>query len=318
MIFNLAQALYVCTVIQNLYLLVFEVRQLAMLEEMVARRRIEGFANIISTLRPDACLLVEKGCNYGIFDEVLEENGLEDESPVGICSSYYRGGYRDAHSPYKIVEPFSDAKLTYFILSPYIRKDPNYKCHHVACPPSMSLDYKMYGLFARIFNDVVKLGLTHLSYKGIVLRKKAHAKYEELYCSIEELGSVQATSYYTRNVLMGKINEILHELLMCDRSSMDKSAWCTRAVSMIMDLLVDHGILKSRVSLGVYPELVPLLMPFPILDITSSHWSMVNIVVIGFDLRRVAGSELVSLFNMSLVNELCIDEGVYIAYSAYR
>ncbi|KAI4292408.1 hypothetical protein PAPHI01_1682 [Pancytospora philotis] len=311
-----ARALFLLSSLCTLYIALLERRLFRLLDDIVdARRRVEC-GQLLGILRHDIVLVIEKDCNYGIFNSLIPRGGQWAGRPVGVRAqpySYRRSGAGRA----KIIRPFTDRKMQHYILSPRIVPVDGCKCRYLNFMPGDYLDRSVLATFQQAHNKLCGLGLCKVSYGGMQLSRRCRTKYEEHTFRIEEIGSIYYTSYHERNALMEKVGTALKKLTALDKNSISRLEFSTAATNELLGILIRCGILRSPVSLRAYPDLGPLLFPFRFFGSGSDAWTSVNLLSIGFDLRGVLDSELSFLFDKEAVAQLCVDEGVYVAHCVY-
>jgi len=135
--------------------------------------------------------------------------------------------------------------------------------------------------------------------------------------SISDIGAIYATNYHRNNRMMMLVERIVDGLKKKMKSRTSKAEWSTLAVDMLLQMLISERVLRQNVSLVEYPEIVPLLFPFPFFDTGFMSWSSLNLITIGVDVRNIGKSKLARFFNMDVVNRLCRNGGVYVLTTEY-
>lgn len=274
------------------------------LEALLERKRSIECAYILSGLRPGACLVVERGCCYRIFDRWL---GRRKKAFI----------YGTRHGRVRVADDYADKTADHFVLSPGIDFRRGYQCCFYDYRLSGSLNRALLNSFYMIFNCMYASPHKRFFYDGMQFERTATPHFEMLRLSVPDLGILHATHYHRDCRTMTLVRHIADVLRKKSKDRTSKSEWSTSAVDMLLEMLVAERVLKHSIPLADHPEIVPLLFPFQFLDTKYKCWSYVDLITVGVDLRSVRGDRLSRFFNMGAVDALCRAGGVYILTTEY-
>ncbi|KAI5175259.1 hypothetical protein PAEPH01_2128, partial [Pancytospora epiphaga] len=243
-----------------------------------------------------------------IFNKLIEKIG-NDSKPIFIYSMKDR--------MIQIGEKYVDSKVTYYILSPYIKPNHEYTCCHCLDIIKNYMNATLVNIYFNILNKLMASGRSRYDLEEVHYSVTKYSGMDVYTFDIEELGRIRFTKCFQRNLIMEQVNDITNRLCSMRKYEITKAEWSTKAVDMLMEMLLERNILKKEVCLEEYPEIIPLLFPFKFIETADEYWNRVNLVSIGVDLREIEGNELAGFFNIEMVREFCVAGGLYISSRAF-
>lgn len=277
------------------------------LQFLINKKRAVECSAISSHIRSSVCFVVESGCNYKIFNHLINGTG-----PVGL---YF---YEDKNIG--VDKPFVRKDFTYYILSPYIPKKEGLQCYYYNLKLGNMMSGEILKIFYSIFNKIntyldsflIKAFDESFTIDEIYYRRIRKSAYDLYNFKSTEIGEIILTKHKIKPILMEELEMVIQRLKNIRKNSVSKSFWTSLAVDMLMQVLMDHRILKGKVDLEEYPDIVPLLFSCPFVDTASQYWGEGNLVSLCIDLRNIKNSEINFLFNLSVVDEF-LEEGDFYA-----
>lgn len=267
------------------------------LDTMLKYKHLKEFNCLHTKLRSDACFYVTKGCTYGIFDFQLR-NRKQGCFGIGKTGNLYL----------KKGMEFDPKKIN-FILSDEIKTDSKCKCIDLKMNFTQFMDNGVFHEYLRILKFIKTNEFGSFNYKEIEYTKEKTRNYVLHKYNSKELFERNEIQYYKQNEVMEDMNDILGNYMYQFGTRED---YADAIVKDVLAYLVKKRILKKEVDLQEFPDLLKLIMPFNLVNPVGKYWSRVEQKTVGFDLRKVKGSNLESLFNLSVVDKFLKNGGVYI------
>lgn len=260
--------------------------------------------HLLGSLRKNICVVVEKNCCYKVFNKLLRKESVK----------YI---YVNNDSSIEIKKDYTYPDRMHYLFSPYLDRKEGFQCYYCNYTFYASINDQFIKIFQKIFKNLYDSGYTEFYLEEVAYKIHGFKKFRIYEFCIEEIGNTIFTEYFDKCDILEKLKMRLRKLKRARKSDVSKANWSTMAVDSILELLVEENILRGSVDLQEYPDIIKVITPFPLLEIESYYWVSSNIVNFGFDLRDIRGSELRKLFNMDVVDRLCIDEGIYIVTDVY-
>lgn len=245
-------------------------------------------------ISPQLCAVVEKDCNFGIFNKALESEKTGED--VGIFRKAWGRLVFDAN----LTERYLDggkmpSAFGYVLFSPYLSTEDfgGCECFHYTYSVEDRFAGKVKEIFYKILDALKDSQLDELQNDLVGFRREvgAHSTYYEfslLGCGqyiATELGEEpgEGSSEIMRDLL--EIKERIRAL----KGRVSQAGLVNEATSMLLEMLRMRGILKAGVDLEEFPDVVSVLFPYKMLDLkygTDAH----QLMTIGVDLTNIGGS----------------------------
>lgn len=270
--------------------------------------RNEILRDLGSILNPDICIVAERGCNFKLFDGILQDYEiglivsregrllLEDK----LAESYMMGNDLPGHYKYCVLSPYADLSLF------------RGKSHLMTEYKASS---RVGGSIKRTFFDVVRFldqsGCSSYRKDGLCFTKADGKNFTHIRAHFEILGSYEQTRYRLRSKIMEGVESLGRELKKI-RQGRNLSSFMTEVVRKLLEQLTSLGVFRDKADLEVFPDLVPILFPFKMADSECSRPDCSQLITIGFDLRNAVNSHLGFLFDSKRVCSIVKTGGMYI------
>lgn len=277
-----------------------------------------AFEEIQSIISPSFCIVVRKDSNFGIFNGVLESYGINDNEVYFLIKKNKKYVVnQEISQSYRSKSPIPKGK-TYVLTSPWI--DPEqFKDHkHLfytitvkdCITSSINLEIsKILAFLNRL--DEAEIVLSN----GCYAKKTVNEKFSHIKLSFDLIGTIEYTTYNTKNSTMTKLEEISENAGKI-RSFKFIGYFMTEVTEQILKLLFEMGVfkLKSRkfLNLKEYPDLIPIIMPYVMVDCSAKFGDYAKLLTVGFDLRGALASNFEYLFDHEKVMQIIDDGGVYL------
>lgn len=290
--------------------------------DMLRLKHLKEFACLHNQLRRDAVFYVSKNCSYGIFDTQLKIHKIKYGS-FGISNAgilYMRKSLKlDANKvnfflsdDFDLSDLQKNNKLAKKQNDVFVDKNKDYsktKCYRIDLGFSSFADKGVVNEFMKLFEFVKKNKINSFECAEILYKRTKTNKYILHEFESKELFKRIEVEYFKPSKTMKDLRNIMNEIMY--RFS-TRGEFSDQAVEKVLNYMVKQGILTQKVDLAQFPDLLQIVMPFKLVFDKYDYWSKLEQKTIGFDLRRVKGSNLEALFNINVIEEYLKEGGVYI------
>lgn len=271
---------------------------LSLLLRLAYNDKLELF---LSNIVPGTRLVVDHNSMDGLFQNLL---GMKSTAILHI-----------KHGEFSLEYTFN-SNLHYYALSPFCFNIPA----GIEYSPVKINSYNYTSstqilLLNDVYNYLNKSGFGYFKNTKLKFIKEKYNNYELVHCDISGIGMIIMTEYFKMtSQLFKSIVESINKLAITMGNPYSwrgkTSLWTTTLIDNLLNILINAKIIKiPEINLEVVPEMVPILIPFAMVDRWAVH---PEIVRIGIDFRKIEGSGLEEYFNMEKIKEMCGAGGVYI------
>lgn len=268
------------------------------IEDLLKEYKFQVFYNLQSRINRNFCMLVEKGCNNGIFDHLLENKTVAvlNNNPIfGISID-------ESLTEKYIKKEKMPKKYKYVLFSPYLHtenldeKDHFYYKHAVYD----YFDDKIRSLFLKIFKALKDSNVSTMKNEIIDFSREKTPQYTYYRYSLDGVGCMHQTYFKQRNDVMDSLIEISDEIKNWRR--LKSYDLINNTTKRLLKMLEDMGILIKKVDFEEYPDIIPLIFPYVMLEMKYYQRGNTQLMNIGVDLTKVKGSEFEEYFNLEKHN----------------
>lgn len=276
-------------------------------DTLLQHHRSEILKDLESMLNPAVCIVAERGCNFRLFDGVLQHHKtgllvsrkgklvLDDE----LTESYMAG--RDLPRSYK-----------YFILSPYVVLDRF--CNREYFITEYKVSDRVKGGIRRTLLDLIRFldqsGCNLYERDGVYFKRTETRSFIHIRAHFDAVGSYEQTRYKYRSLIMENVESLGRELKQVKKGR-DLSSFMTEVTRRLLGQLTSLGVFRDEFDLEMFPDLVPVLFPFRMVSGECKRLDCTQLVTVGFDLRGAAASHLGFLFDAERIDSVVRMGGVY-------
>jgi len=277
-----------------------------------------AFEEIQSIISSSFCIVARKDSNFGIFNGVLESCGINDNEVYFLVKKNNKYVVNQEISQlYRSKSPIPKVK-TYVLTSPWIDpeqfKDHKHLFYTITVKDYITSSIKLEILKILAFLNRLDEAEIVLS-NGFYAKKTVNEKFSHIKVSFDLIGTLEYTVYNTANSVMRKLKEISENTGKIG-SFKSIGYFMTEVTEQILKLLFELGVFKSKsrksLNLKEYPDLIPIIMPYVMVDCSARFGDYARLLTVGFDLRHVLASNFEYLFDREKVMQIVDDGGVFL------
>ncbi|ELA41356.1 uncharacterized protein VICG_01597 [Vittaforma corneae ATCC 50505] len=266
--------------------------------------RAAVFRDLECVIGSQFCAVVEKDCNFGIFNKALENEQTEENT--GIFRKAWGRLVFDAN----LTERYMNGRgmpstFSYVLFSPYLSSedfDGSESFYY-----TYSVEDRFTGhvreVFYRLFETLKDSQVDEFHSSMVDFRREANAHYIYYEFSLQGCGQYIATEFSEESG--GKSREIMDSLFEIRervrklKGKIPRTKLVDEATSMLLEMLTRQKILKAGIDLEEFPDAIPMLFPYKMLDLRYSRGDADahQLMTIGVDLTNIS-SRLSRFFDL--------------------
>lgn len=294
--------------IETFTILQFLINQILKIKIKWEIRALEGeyrdflFNRFEPVLNPKICIVVDKDCNYKIFNKVL------GKEKIGFFkSSSNKKMAMDRHLTEMYIKGQDlPESHTYALLSPFISSKPflKTKYFYTTYTHLNKVDDQTKTIFYNIVDYLVNSGLESYNDDVITFKKESTDKYDLIIAKLKGCGSFVQTYYHKKNRIMNQLSTLKLE-------DAKYSNILDKITTEMIKILSSAGIFEKNFSIEEFPDVIPLIFPLKMFDQFNLKGPVTQLITVGFDLRNCLKSDLSYLFNRKNTEKLIKEGGVW-------
>lgn len=254
-----------------------------------------------SSLNSKIVIVVEKDCNYKVFNKLLGDKEI----------GFYRKKSSVLDFEKELTEMYIKNQklpdtLYYAIFSPYVRQDsfPERNFFYFNFTLQNKIHQKTERIFKKFLQKLNKSETDSFQNELISFTRNRHSLFDLIDFNLKGCGRYLETRY-------SKDNEIMEKIKNLPLKKKSYSLFLDSTTMMLLDLLKSYEIFTDKFDLEEFPDVIPLIFPYKMLEQIQGRRNAYQFVTIGFDLRSCLNSSLSFLFDESKVRKFLSLGGVW-------
>lgn len=245
---------------------------IAKMDELLREYRRAVVRELEIVINPDVYLLVEKGCNFGIFDEILG-----DQKTLML---------KKVNGRFSPVEPKeTDENTLCVIFSNYLRPVEGMRSFYYTYEPEARFGGDIELVFSTAFRYLRDTKLSELNYDIVKYTAKMHPEYTLYTFELTGSGRYLVTAFKAENEIMNALFDMRRELLEMSKNLPTSTRLLDTATNLLVDMLRKHKIMVKEVDFAALPEIAMTIFPFKMMEVKSDR-AQRQLITIGVDLRQ--------------------------------